>query len=52
MRRSRVRLRELRPWAKPHLPTYEARRDYFAGLVGTSSDDRLTSSAPGRATPA
>ncbi len=28
-----VRLRELRPWAKQHLPTYEARRDYFAGLV-------------------
>ena len=28
-----VRLRELRPWAKQHLPTYEARRDYFAGIV-------------------
>ena len=28
-----VRLRELRPWAKTNLPTYEARRDYFAGLV-------------------
>ena len=28
-----VRLRELRPWAKAHLPTYEARRDYFAGIV-------------------
>jgi siroheme synthase-like protein len=28
-----VRLRELRPWAKDHLPTYEARRDYFAQLV-------------------
>ena len=28
-----LRLRELRPWAKSHLPTYEARRDYFAGLV-------------------
>jgi siroheme synthase-like protein len=28
-----VRLRELRPWAKSHLPTYEARRDYFASLV-------------------
>ena len=27
------RLRDLRPWAKSHLPTYEARRDYFAGLV-------------------
>jgi len=27
------RLRELRPWAKAHLPTYEARRDYFAALV-------------------
>ena len=26
-------LRELRPWAKSHLPTYEARRDYFAALV-------------------
>jgi precorrin-2 dehydrogenase / sirohydrochlorin ferrochelatase len=26
-------LRELRPWARSHLPTYEARRDYFAGLV-------------------
>ena len=28
-----VRLRDLRPWAKANLPTYEARRDYFAGLV-------------------
>ena len=28
-----VRLRELRPWAKAHLPSYEARRDYFAGIV-------------------
>lgn len=28
-----VRLRELRPWAKTNLPTYEARRDYFAGIV-------------------
>jgi precorrin-2 dehydrogenase / sirohydrochlorin ferrochelatase len=28
-----VRLRELRPWAKTHLPTYEARRDFFAGIV-------------------
>jgi siroheme synthase-like protein len=28
-----VRLRELRPWAKAHLATYEARRDYFAGIV-------------------
>jgi precorrin-2 dehydrogenase/sirohydrochlorin ferrochelatase len=26
-------LRELRPWAKENLPTYEARRDYFAQLV-------------------
>jgi precorrin-2 dehydrogenase / sirohydrochlorin ferrochelatase len=26
-------LRELRPWAKAHLPSYEARRDYFARLV-------------------
>ena len=28
-----VRLRELRPWAKERLPTYEARREYFARLV-------------------
>ena len=28
-----VELRELRPWARSHLPTYEARRDYFAALV-------------------
>jgi siroheme synthase-like protein len=28
-----VRLRDMRPWAKAHLPTYEARRDYFAGIV-------------------
>ena len=28
-----LRLRELRPWAKDHLPTYEARRDFFADLV-------------------
>jgi precorrin-2 dehydrogenase len=27
------RLRALRPWAKRHLPTYEARRDYFRQLV-------------------
>ena len=27
------RLRELRPWARAHLQTYEARRDYFAQLV-------------------
>lgn len=27
------RLRELRPWAKSNLTTYEARRDYFAALV-------------------
>jgi precorrin-2 dehydrogenase/sirohydrochlorin ferrochelatase len=27
------RLRELRPWAKSNLTTYEARRDYFAELV-------------------
>jgi precorrin-2 dehydrogenase/sirohydrochlorin ferrochelatase len=27
------RLRALRPWAKRHLPTYEARRDYFQQLV-------------------
>jgi siroheme synthase-like protein len=29
------RLRELRPWAKAHLPTYEARRRYFADVVST-----------------
>ena len=28
-----ARLRELRPWAKSHLPTYEARRDFFRELV-------------------
>jgi siroheme synthase-like protein len=28
-----VRLRDLRPWAKANLPSYEARRDYFAGIV-------------------
>jgi hypothetical protein len=28
-----VRLRDLRPWAKANLPTYAARRDYFAGIV-------------------
>jgi siroheme synthase-like protein len=27
------RLRELRPWAKSHLKSYEERRDYFAALV-------------------
>jgi precorrin-2 dehydrogenase/sirohydrochlorin ferrochelatase len=27
------RLRARRPWVKAHLPTYEARRDYFAALV-------------------
>ncbi|HZO50485.1 MAG TPA: bifunctional precorrin-2 dehydrogenase/sirohydrochlorin ferrochelatase [Gaiellaceae bacterium] len=27
------RLRALRPWAKRELPTYEARREYFAELV-------------------
>ena len=28
-----VRLRDLRPWAKENLPTYEQRRDYFQQLV-------------------
>jgi siroheme synthase-like protein len=28
-----VRLRDLRPWAKANLPSYAARRDYFAGIV-------------------
>jgi siroheme synthase-like protein len=28
-----IELRELRPWAKTHLPTYEARRDFFDELV-------------------
>ena len=27
------RLRELRPWAKENLPTYEERRDFFQALV-------------------
>jgi siroheme synthase-like protein len=27
------RLQALRPWAKRHLPTYQARRDYFRQLV-------------------
>lgn len=27
------RLRELRPWAKSHFHTYEARRDYFRAVV-------------------
>jgi len=27
------RLAALRPWAKRELPTYEARRDYFQGVV-------------------
>jgi siroheme synthase-like protein len=35
------RLRELRPWAKSHLPTYEARRDYFAALVEEALRDPL-----------
>ena len=26
-------LRDLRPWAKEHLPTYAARRDYFRAVV-------------------
>jgi precorrin-2 dehydrogenase / sirohydrochlorin ferrochelatase len=28
-----LRLRELRPWAKANLPTYEERREFFADLV-------------------
>ncbi len=28
-------LRDLRPWAKAHLPTYEDRRRFFADLVAT-----------------
>jgi siroheme synthase-like protein len=28
-------LRELRPWAKAHLPTYEDRRRFFADLVAS-----------------
>ena len=35
------RLRERRPWAKAHLPTYEARRDYFAALVREEMSRRL-----------
>ena len=39
-------LRELRPWAKEHLPTYEARRDYFRRLVeealGSTESSRMT----------
>lgn len=30
------RLRELRPWAKEHLPTYEARKEYFQRVVEES----------------
>ncbi len=30
-----LKLRELRPWARAHLPTYEARREFFAELVAT-----------------
>jgi precorrin-2 dehydrogenase/sirohydrochlorin ferrochelatase len=29
------KLRELRPWARAHLPSYEERRDFFAGLVSS-----------------
>jgi len=29
------KLRELRPWARAHLPTYEERREFFAGLVSS-----------------
>jgi siroheme synthase-like protein len=28
-------LRELRPWAKAHLPTYDERREFFADLVAS-----------------
>jgi precorrin-2 dehydrogenase/sirohydrochlorin ferrochelatase len=28
-----LRLRELRPWVRTHLPTYEERRQFFADLV-------------------
>jgi siroheme synthase-like protein len=28
-------LKELRPWARAHLPTYEARREFFADLVAS-----------------
>jgi siroheme synthase-like protein len=30
-----LKLRELRPWAKTHLPTYDARREFFAELVAS-----------------
>jgi hypothetical protein len=29
-------LRELRPWAKENLPSYEARKEYFEKLVSRS----------------
>jgi siroheme synthase-like protein len=29
------KLRDLRPWARTHLPTYEARREFFAELVAS-----------------
>ncbi len=31
-------LDELRPWAKENLPTYEARRDFFDGIVNGDPD--------------
>jgi siroheme synthase-like protein len=43
-------LRELRPWAKAHLHTYEERRLYFAGLVdaalGAGRDPAVQTDVP------
>lgn len=33
-----ARLRDLRPWARANLATYEERRDFFASIVGASPD--------------
>ena len=35
-RRARPTLRELRPWAQAHFPTYAERRDFFEALVAES----------------
>ena len=43
-------LRDLRPWAKAHFPTYEARRDFFQQLVearGLGMSVTLVGAGPG-----
>ena len=43
------RLRELRPWAKANLPTYEQRRDFFQEIVRNELGDGGSTESRGSA---